>query len=147
MLRATATMIPLMLLAGLALADSRQAQFTVAVVVPSRATLTPLAGPTAFTLTAEDVARGYKDLAARYEVRHSDARGYLLRLAPRMGLTRRVEIQGLAAPILLHDTEVEVHQRPGPGVQQLALEFRFVLEPAAVPGAYALPVHVSATPL
>jgi len=140
-------MIPLMLLAGLALADSRQAQFTVAVVVPSRATLTPLAGPTELTLTAEDVARGYKDLAARYELRHSDARGYLLRLAPRIGLTQLVEVRGLATPIRLYDADLEVHQSSSARLQDLALEFRFVLDPAVRPGTYPLPIQISVIPI
>jgi len=78
----------------------------VSAVVPKRVTLTVLEQPVQLMLSAEDIERGYKDVAARYQVRHNDPNGYLLHLAPRIGLTRHVEVRGLgpqsswATPIL-----------------------------------------------
>lgn len=128
-------------------ADTRQARFTVATVVPARVTFTTLDQPTALTLDAADVERGYKDVGARYQVSHNDGRGYLLHFTPRAGLTRVVEVRGLAADLVLHDMGVEVLQAVPTGRHELMLEFRFVLGPEARPGSYGLPVHVTATPL
>lgn len=130
-----------------ACAAEAQARFTVAVAVPPRATLATLDQPTQLTLSDEDVRRGYKDVSARYSVRHNDPRGYLLRLSPRVGLASRVQVTGLATDVVLADTDVEVRQVAASGSQELALGFRFLLEPAARPGTYRWPLHVTATPL
>ena len=130
-----------------ALAAEASARFTVAVAVPSRVTLTTLEQPALLTLSDEDVRRGYKDVTARYAVSHNDPRGYLLRLSPRVGVTRHVEVRGFAAQVYLRDVDIEVRPQSVARKSDLALEFRFVLEADAQPGTYALPVHVTATPL
>ena len=135
------------LLAGPALADQAQARFTVSAVVPKRVTLTVLEQPVQLMLSAEDIERGYKDVAARYQVRHNDPNGYLLHLAPRIGLTRHVEVRGLGAAIQLSDADLAVRQASVGRLHDFELAFRFLLDPAARPGTYALPVHVTATPL
>jgi len=135
------------LLAGPALADQAQARFTVSAVVPKRVTLTVLEQPVQLMLSAEDIERGYKDVAARYQVRHNDPNGYLLHLAPRIGLTRHVEVRGLGAAIQLGDADLAVRQASVGRLHDFELAFRFVLDPAARPGSYALPVHVTAAPL
>jgi hypothetical protein len=135
------------LVAGPALADQARARFTVSAVVPKRVTLTALEEPSQLMLSAEDVERGYKELAVRYQVRHNDPRGYLLHLAPRIGLTRQVEVRGLASEVLLGDEEVAIRQASAARRHDFELAFRFVLDPAARPGSYALPVHVTAAPL
>ena len=135
------------LLAGPALADQAQTRFTVSAVVPRRVTLTVLEQPVQLMLSAEDIERGYKDVAARYQVRHNDPNGYLLHLAPRIGLTRHVEVRGLGAAIQLGDADLAVRQASVGRLHDFELAFRFVLDPSARPGSYALPVHVTAAPL
>lgn len=130
-----------------AIAGPAQASFTVSAVVPVRVTLTALEQPAELAISAADLARGYKDVAATYRVSYNDRRGYLLSLSPRIGVTREVEVQGLDTPLVMREESVEV-VRPGPpGSHDLALGFRFVLHPAAAPGRYPLPVLVTARPL
>jgi hypothetical protein len=135
------------LLAGPALADQARARFTVSAVVPKRVTLTALEQPVQLMLSVEDIERGYKDVSARYQVRHNDPHGYLLHLAPRIGLTRQIEVRGLAAEVVLGDADLAIRQASVGRLHDFELAFRFVLDPAARPGSYALPVHVTAAPL
>jgi hypothetical protein len=135
------------LLAGPALADQARARFTVSAVVPKRVTLTALEQPAQLTLSVEDIERGYKDVSARYQVRYNDSHGYLLHLAPRIGLTRQIEVRGLASEVVLGDADLAIRQASAGRLHDFELAFRFVLDPAARPGSYALPVHVTAAPL
>lgn len=135
------------LLAGPVLADQARARFTVSAVVPKRVTLMALEQPAQLMLSVEDVERGYKDVSARYQVRHNNPHGYLLHLAPRIGLTRQIEVRGLAAEVVLGDADLAIRQAPAARLHDFELAFRFVLDPAARPGSYALPIHVTAAPL
>jgi hypothetical protein len=135
------------LLAGPAMADQARARFTVSAVVPKRVTLTVLEQPSQLAVSAEDIERGYKDVTARYQVRHNDRNGYLLHLVPRVGLTRQIEVRGLAAEVVLGDADLAIRQASAGRLHDFELAFRFVLDPAARPGSYALPVHVTAAPL
>ena len=124
-----------------------QARFTVSAVVPVRVTLTALDQPAELSISEADLERGYKDVAATYRVSHNDRRGYLLRLSPRIGVTSAVEVRGLTSPVVMREEIVELRQSGTPGVRELALGFRFLLDPAAEPGSYPLPVLVTAQPL
>ncbi|HTK96712.1 MAG TPA: hypothetical protein VL379_01705 [Pseudomonadales bacterium] len=127
--------------------EQGQAQFTVAVNVPVRVLLEVIEQPTELTLSAADVARGYKDVSARYRVRHNDRRGYLLQIAPRTGITSRIDINGLGAEMTLRDEVLDV-RRPGQTFEQeLRLEFRFVLDAGVPSGTFELPVSVAAAPI
>jgi hypothetical protein len=142
--------LPLLLLAASTLpagAESASARFTVSAIVNAQVTLEPVGEPARLTLTTEDIARGYKVVSARYQVHQSAGRGYLLHLSPRVGLTRHVEIRGLSGTLLLQDDSLAVYRASADEPQDFALNYRFVLDAAARPGTYALPVHVSATPL
>lgn len=130
-----------------AMAGQARASFTVSVVVPARVTLTVLDQPSALEVSAADVERGYAEVDATYLVSHNDWRGYLLSLLPRQGLTREVEVQGLDTTLVMGSDPVELVQPGPPGSHQLALAFRFLLDPAIVPGRYPLPVLVTAQPL
>ena len=130
-----------------AMAGEARASFTVSAVVPARVTLTALAQPSELEVSAADVERGYTEIAATYRVSHNGRRGYLLSLLPRRGLTREIEVQGLATTLVMGDEPVEVVQPGPPGSYQLALAFRFALDPAVVPGRYPLPLLVDARPL
>jgi hypothetical protein len=130
-----------------AMAGEARASFTVSAVVPARVTLTALAQPSELEVSAADVERGYTEIAATYRVSHNGRRGYLLSLLPRRGLTREIEVQGLATTLVMGDEPVEVVQPGPPGSYQFALAFRFALDPAVVPGRYPLPLLVDARPL
>ncbi len=131
-----------------AMAGQERASFTVSAVVPARVTLTPLDEPAELAISAADLERGYKEVAATYRVSHNDRRGYLLSLSPRIGVTREVEVRGLTTAFVVREESVEIVQGGGPpGSRELALGFRFLLDPGAVPGSYRLPVLVTARPL
>ena len=127
--------------------EASQAPFVVRATVPPRVMLEPVDAPARLHLSRADIERGYKDVAARYVVRQNTDRGWLLRLTPRLGITRQVEVRGLSAPVVLHDEGVEVYQPRTTGPRPLAVEYRFLLRPDALPGSYELPIHVSASPL
>ena len=142
-----ATLVLASLCASPVSAEQGQARFSVAVTVPTHVTLEVIEQPAELSLTAQDVARGYKDVSARYLVRHNDRHGYLLQIAPHVGAAQRIEVRGLGADIILRDHVVDIHQAGEAFVQDLALEFHIVLNAASRPGTFALPVHVAATPL
>jgi hypothetical protein len=147
MLRSLGAVLLFALVAGTPAHAQQQAQFVVQLTVPARVTLAAAAQPTRLSLSAEDIARGYKDVSARYVVSQNTDRGWLLRLSPRVGVTRHVEVRGLSAPLVLREETVEVYQPQASEPRSLELDYRFVLEPDAEPGSYALPVQLSATPL
>lgn len=124
-----------------------RASFVVSAFVPARASLEAVTGPVQLLVSEQDVARGYLEVAAVYRVRNNDPAGYLLRLDPRTGLTRSIEVSGLETQVVMRDELVEVYRACAGEPEDLTLEYRFVLEPDAQPGTYELPIHVSATPL
>jgi hypothetical protein len=119
----------------------------VSAYVTARASIDSDAQPTQFTVSAGDVDRGYLDLAAIYRVSSNDPAGYVVRLAPRVGLARAIEVTGLASPVVVRDDVVDVSQ---PAVLQpldLRLSFRLLLDATAVPGTYSWPVQLQACTL
>ena len=148
MLRLPGAMVLSALLVGARVcAEGQQAHFLVSVTVPALAMVEALEQPRRLWLSTDDIARGYKDVSARYLVESNTGRGWLLRLSPRLGVTQRIEVRGLSGPVELRDESVEIYRARTRGPQDLALDYRFVLTGDAVPGSYELPVHVSATPL
>lgn len=135
------------LLSGPAFADQGQARFRVSATVPVRVVLETVAQPDVLTVTADDIARGFVDVSARYRVRLNDRDGYLLQIAPLSADFREIRVGGLGGPVVLQQDAVEVF-RPGDGfAQELTLDFRVVLDDAARPGTFDLPVQVAALPL
>jgi len=148
MWRSLGTVLVLALMAGAsAHAETQQARFAVQATVRPRVTLSAIDQPANLSVSDADVARGYKDVSARYRVGSNSSRGWLLRLSPRVGVADRVEVRGLNTTVVLHQESVEVYQPQDAAPQDLALTYRLVLEPDARPGSYEVPVHVSATPL
>ena len=135
------------LLSGPAFADQARARFTVSAIVSKHVTLTVVEQPSQLTLSVDDIERGYKDVSARYQVRHNDPNGYLLQLVPRIGVTRHVEVHGLGGDVVLAGADLAIRQVSASRVHDVELSFRFVLDPELPPGHYALPVHVTAAPL
>jgi hypothetical protein len=128
-------------------AEGASAQFTVGVRVQPSAALDVLEEPATVTLTAADVALGYRDVPVRYRVRHNDRRGYLLRIAPYAGIAGRVELHGLADGLDVPQEGIALHRPGTPFEQELAFAFRVVLDPSAVPGTFEWPLRVAAATL
>jgi len=128
-------------------AGELRTQFSVTATVSPRASVESLSQPALLSISEDDVERGYVDVAAAYRVSSNDPSGYMVRLAPRTGLTRSVEVAGLSSPIVMTDQVVEVVQPAARGPQRLDLRFRLVLDESAVPGTYAMPVQVSVATL
>lgn len=128
-------------------ADSEQARFTVAATVRERVTVAVAMQSPRLSVSDADIRRGYKDISARYRVDSNAGRGYLLRLAPRLGLAERIEVAGLAQPIVLRGDEVEIYRPRAAHQPELVLDYRIVLAADVQPGSYELPVHVAASPL
>ena len=128
-------------------AGELRTQFLVTATVSPRASVEPLTQPAQLSISQVDVERGYVDVAAAYRVSSNDPSGYLVRLAPRTGLTRSVAVAGLSSQIVMTDQVVEVIQPAARRPQRLDLRFRLVLDEKAVPGTYAMPVQVSVTTL
>jgi hypothetical protein len=131
----------------LAVAAERRSSFTVTVTVPPRVALTVLSEPASIDVTAEDLQAGYKDVVARYAVDGNDPRGYVLRVAPRLGLAARIEVSGLAAgAVTLAEQPIDV-AKLGAADGMLDLRYRIVFESGSAPGRYALPLELAALPL
>jgi hypothetical protein len=130
-----------------ALADTRQAQFLVHATVPARATLAAVEQPSHLRVSEADLVRGYVDVPARYVVESNTRIGCLLRLSPRLGITRHVEVRGLSTTLVVQGDGVEVFRSRTGGAEHLELAYRFVLAPGVEPGTYELPIHVAVTPL
>ncbi len=137
----------LALLPAIAAADSVRAHFLVGAVVEPRLSIATLSAPERVWVTRADLARGYLDVAARYRIASNDGRGYLLHFDTRTGLTRAIEVVGLAAPLTLGDAGADMHQRVGVGERDYALRYRLHLAPQAQVGSYELPVRVGVRPL
>ena len=133
--------------AGMPVEAQQQARFVVRATVPARVVLTIVEQPQVLSVSSDDVARGYKDVASRYRAESNAPDGWLLSLSKRLGVVQRVEVGGLATRLILEHDSVEIFQSPGVQSRDLELEYRLVLGPGTRPGRYALPVHVSATAL
>ena len=127
-----------------AVAGEARTQFRVTAYVAARATLESVAQPAQVAVSAVDIERGYVDVAAVYRVSSNDPAGYLLRLAPLGGVAAAVEVSGLSSRVVLREESVDVMQPAALSPQRLAVTFRFVLDPAAVPGTYEWPVQLAA---
>jgi hypothetical protein len=116
-------------------------------IVPQRVAVETVRQTDRLVISEADVQRGYVDVAARYVVSHSTERGWMLSFAPRVGITERIEIHGLADVLELQHESLDVYRPRSAGREELTLQYRFVLDPRARPGTYELPVLVSGTPL
>jgi hypothetical protein len=147
MLRSLGCVLLLALMAGAAArADTEQARFAVTATIRERVAVAVATQPVRLSVSDADIRRGYKDISARYLVDSNAGRGYLLRLAPRLGLAERIEVAGLATPIVLRGDEVEIYRPQAAHERELVLDYRIVLAADVQPGSYELPVHVAASP-
>jgi hypothetical protein len=121
--------------------------FVVSAVVPARASLEAVTQPALLSVSEDDVARGYLEVAAVYRVRNNDPAGYLLRLVPLIGLASAIEVSGLATSVMMREDMVEVTQPAALQARDLNLRFRLTLDPGATTGVYPMPVQVSVATL
>lgn len=135
------------LLAAPALADTARATFRVSVTVPASASVRLVGPGDTLLVSDEDVTLGFVVVPVRCQVTRNTPRGYLLQIAPRLGLARQVEVRGLGSGVVVRDLPVELHRSGVERVEDLALELRVALEPAVRPGRYPLPVQLSALAL
>lgn len=127
------------------------AEMMVSAAVLKQASLKVLAQPSAVVVTADDIARGYVDVAAPAEVaiRSNSPRGYMLEFANEGDFMRQILVRGLASDLQLSLAGGAVMQpATGRGVTRTTLQlgFRFLLAQGARPGTYAWPIHLSVTP-
>ena len=130
-----------------AAADVQVSSFSVTALVVARTTLESIDVPESVTLSASDLAQGYKDVDARYRVHVAGTQSYVLNIAPRTGLASSIRIDGLAAPVTLGDTDITVLRAAAATVEELRLRFRLELRPGAPAGTYTLPLRVSVSAL
>lgn len=147
MKRSVVTFVALLALpAGGSVAGDRSATFQVSLEVPVRIALAVLGEPAPLTVTANDLARGYKDVSVRYHVSHNNRRGYLLRIANLGGVASTIRVSGPGGSVGGGDV-VELR---GDGLafeQDIALEFRLVLRDHVSPGTFDWPVQLTVQPL
>lgn len=131
---------------------TEQAKVTVSATVLKHASLRVLAQPAAVVITAEDIARGYVDVAspAQVAIKSNSPRGYMLEFANEGDFMRQILVKGLPSDVQLSPAGGAVMQPyAGTGVTRATLElgFRFLLAASARPGTYAWPVHLSVSPI
>jgi hypothetical protein len=98
-------------------------------------------------ITAEDVRRGYVEVAAasRFDIRCT--RMCLFEFTPTQGFVKTVRVTGLDAAAELDATGAALLHKPAAPSREVAIGYRFTLAPDAQPGVYPWPVAVSVMPM
>lgn len=148
MLRSLGAFLLLALVVGAGVrAETESARFGVTARVLGNVTIM-VADPAArLRVSDADVRRGFMDVSAHYAITSTADRGYLLRLAPRLGLAERIEVTGFATALVIRDLDVEVFQSRATAAGEIVLRYRILFLDSVQPGDYDWPVHVAATPL
>lgn len=134
-------------LAPLGAAHALEGTLLVSAVV-ARHTSIRIAPPAAISISEEDLARGYVEIAAPVEVtvRSNVPQGYALVFERQGEQVRQARVQGPDGALLVGSTGV-VATRPaaGPGMwsDRLQLRFRFELAPQARAGQHPWPLSIS----
>jgi hypothetical protein len=128
-------------------AQATSAPLVVRVVV-SHHTSIRIAQPPSVSVSESDVARGFVEVAAPVEVtvQSNVPEGYALVFERHGDAFREVQVQGLAAPIVVASASA-IASRPAAGrglwSDQLLLRFRFMLAPDTRAGEHRWPVQIS----
>lgn len=133
---------------GAAQAGSASGSFQVSATVQARAILTVDSQPAELGVTAEDIRRGYVEVASasRIAVRSNSPNGYLVGFDV-TGPIKQVEVTGLANPAQIGAAGGTIaNPYTGTMTNTAELSYRFVLSADAQPGSYSWPVALSATP-
>ena len=130
-------------------ADSTSANMQVSVQVMARAIVSVDSQPASVTVTAEDIARGYVDVAAPIvvRVRTNSRQGYMLQVENQSETFSSIELSSgnFEMNVGAHETWI---QRPYvANGDVMPMRARVHLSQAATPGSFAMPIAFSATPL
>jgi hypothetical protein len=124
-------------------AGIRSASFGVSARVVARTWLEPVDDPVSVVLTIADLEQGYKELDVHYRVHTAGTSRYLLNIAPRTGLTDRIQIDGLGSTVELGEADITVLQQAPARVNDLRLRLRLDLSPGLAAGRYPIPLTLS----
>lgn len=132
-----------------ALAESSSANMQVSVRVIARAIVSIDSQPSAVTITADDIARGYVDVPAPIvvRVRTNSRQGYMLQVEKLSDTFSSIELAttDVAMNVGAHESWI---QRPYiAGGDLMPMRARLHLSPLATPGSIALPIAFNASPL
>jgi hypothetical protein len=129
-----------------ALAEDASTRFDVSAQVAPRVVLQADSPSGSLSVSAADLARGELALELGYHVASNDPRGFVLELAPRLGLAQAVavEIDGTRAE--LGELPLEFLQRDC-GRCELRIRYRVRLRAGLLPGDYPLPWQLRARTL
>jgi hypothetical protein len=128
------------------IAQSQQLNLTVSATVLKRASLQVLAQPSAVTVSAADIERGYVDVptSARLAVRSNSPDGFMFEFVSQGEFVRGLRVKGLGAELQMGPGGGFVRHISGPFRNQvLDLTFRIDLSSAARPGVYPWPVRMA----
>jgi hypothetical protein len=123
-------------------------QMTVTAVVRHFSNLKVVAQPRSFHLSAEDVARGYVDIAAplQLELESNLGAGYTLVFGRAGQQVLRAQVQGLGQRFEVA-ADTPVTWRLAGRREQAQFRFRLILAQGVQAGEYAWPIQVSLLPL
>ncbi|MGE0498140.1 MAG: hypothetical protein AB7I35_17295 [Ramlibacter sp.] len=134
-------------------AAAEEGKLMVTATIAKRASLKVLAQPAVINLTAQDISRGFVEVASPMQiaVQNNSLDGYMLVLSGHGGFVRQARMRGLDTEVQLGAEGGVVTQRShgGGGVHRavVALTFRFELTETARQGEYAWPIHMDIRPL
>lgn len=127
-------------------AETASIRFTVSAQVAPRVSLQADSPVRSLSVSTADLERGELEVELGYRVASNDPRGFVLELAPRLGLAEAVvvEIDGTRAE--LTDTQLEFLQRDCASCE-LRIRYRVRLRDGLAPGDYPLPWELRARPI
>ena len=144
-MRALTAIVAAALVAGSLQAGSASATIQVSVQVIGRTILTVQSEPSV-TITAEDLARGWVEVAdpTILTVKSNQRAGFRLAFAPTASWVAGGEVAGLSNPVAFgSDGASTSFSYAGVAPRQLELRWRLHLSPEATAGTFPLPVSVA----
>lgn len=132
--------------------SSRLAPPTVASATAKQATLKVITQPAQVIINAEDINRGYVDIASPLtaQINNNSLSGYMLVFENSGDFVHHIYVKGLGTDFKLDSKGGVITQpftAPLDVASTLSLQFRFMLADHARPGTYDWPLQVSAMPL
>jgi hypothetical protein len=127
-----------------------RSQITVSAVVSARSSMKIIEQVTFLVITADDIRRGYVEVAAasRIEVKNNSLKGYLLSFESLMTVPfKEVQIQGLGNEIQINSGGGWIPRPYSRTPVTMELGYRFILSENAEPGTYSWPLALSTHPL
>ncbi len=131
-------------------AGETRATLSVAVVVPPVSRLEIVSQSSTVQITAQDLQRGYLDLAEPtvLNVYSNDREGFALEVLPMSPAIQAIAVHGLGPEADLGAQGGRIVERwVRPQATRLSLTFRLALAPNTVPGIYPWPLHLDIGPV